>query len=95
MCNNLLTEHPWASFVTSTLHAEAQFWTAKKNKEIRKNALYLSVNVFSTKVLIGDTILTSPTGDGTAILCGHASHAKVQPLAAQREYLHFSVILRP
>ena len=27
----------------------------------------MSVNVFSTKVLIGDTIFTSPTGDGTAI----------------------------
>ena len=38
---------------------------------------YLSVNVFSTEVLIGDTILTSPTGDGTAILRGHPSHAKV------------------
>ena len=33
----------------------------------KKNALFLSVNVFSTKVLIGDTIFTSPTGDGTAI----------------------------
>ena len=43
----------------------------------RKNALDLSVNVLSTKVLIGDTILTSPTGDGTAILRGHPSHAKV------------------
>ena len=30
--------------------------------EEKKNALYLSVNVFSTKALI-----TSPTGDGTAI----------------------------
>ena len=39
--------------------------------------------------------LTSPTGDGTAILCGHPSYAKVYPLAVQREYLHFSVILRP
>ena len=29
-----------------------------------------------TKVLIGDTILTSPDGDGTAILSGHPSHAK-------------------
>jgi len=28
----------------------------------------LSVNVFSTKLLIGDTILTSPSGDGPAIL---------------------------
>ena len=27
----------------------------------------MSVNVFSKKVLIGDTIFTSPTGDGTAI----------------------------
>ena len=38
---------------------------------------FLSVNVFSTKVLIVDTIFTSPTGDGTAILRGHPSHAKV------------------
>ena len=44
---------------------------------ISNNALYLSVNVFSTEVLFGDTILTSPTGDGTAILCDHPSHAKV------------------
>ena len=29
-------------------------------------ALYLSVNGFSTKALIRDTIFTSPTGDGTA-----------------------------
>ena len=44
----------------------------------RKNALYLSVNVFSTKVLFtGDTIFTSPTGNGTAILHGHLSYAKV------------------
>ena len=60
-------------------------------KKKKKNALYLSVNVFSTKVLIGDTIFTSPTGDGTAILRGHPSHAKVYPFAGQREYLHFSV----
>ena len=38
---------------------------------------YLSVHVFSTKVLIEDTICTSHTGDGTYILCGHLSHAKV------------------
>ena len=57
----------------------------------KKNTLYLSVNVFSTKVLIGDTIFTSPNGDGTAILRGHSSHAKVQPPAGQR----FSVLFRP
>ena len=51
----------------------------KEKREVSGNkcALYLSVNVFSTKVLIRDTIFTSPTGDGTAILLGHPSHAKV------------------
>ena len=57
-----------------------------------KKALYLSVNVFSKKVLIGDTIFASPTGGGTAILRGHTSHAKVQPLAGQMQYPHFSII---
>ena len=42
-----------------------------------------------------DNIFTSPTEDGTAILRGHSSHAKVQPLEVQRDYLHFSVVLRP
>ena len=42
-----------------------------------KRALYLSVNVFITGVLIGDTIFISPTGDGTAILHGHPSHVKI------------------
>ena len=49
-----------------------------------KSALYLIVNVFSTKILIGDTILTAPTGQGIAILRGQPSRAN----------LHFSVILR-
>ena len=44
---------------------------------IKKNALYLSANVFSTKVLIGDTIFTSPSGDRTTILHGHPSHVRV------------------
>ena len=57
-----------------------------------KKALYLSVNVCSKKVLIGDTIFASPTGDGTAILRGHTSHAKVQPLAGQMQHPHFSII---
>ena len=63
-------------------------------KRQKKNALYLSVNVFSTKVLIGTLYFTCPNGDGTAILCGHPSHAKVQPPAGQRKYLHFSVIFK-
>ena len=60
----------------------------------KKNARYLSVNVFSTKVLIGTLYFTSPNGDGTAILRGHLSHAKVQPPPGQRKYLHFSVIFK-
>ena len=40
-------------------------------------ALYLSVKVFSLKVLIGDTNFTSLTGDGTAILRGHPRHANL------------------
>ena len=60
-----------------------------------KQSTYLSVNVFSTKVLIRDTIFMSPNGEGTTILRGHPSHVKLSLLAVQREYLHFSVILRP
>ena len=51
--------------------------------KIQKNGL--SINVFSTKILIEDTIFTSPTGDAIAILCGHPSHAKVHLFAGQRE----------
>ena len=50
----------------------------KNENEFRfqvRNALYLSVNVFSTKVLIENTNFTSPIGDGTAILRGHPSRA--------------------
>ena len=45
--------------------------------QLYNKAFYLSVSVFSTKGLIGDTIFTSPTRDGTAILRGHQSHEKV------------------
>ena len=44
---------------------------------IIQKALYFIVRVFSSTVLIGDTIFTSPTGDGTTILSGHPCHAKV------------------
>ena len=48
------------------------------NYEVKKKCtFYLSVNVFSTKVLIGDTIFTSLNKDGAAILRGHPSHTKV------------------
>ena len=50
-----------------------------------KKPLYLfrSVNVFSAKVLIWDTIFMSPTGDRTAILRGHPRHAKVVGCSAK------------
>ena len=57
--------------------------------------IWLSMYLALTKVLIGDTIFTCPTVDGTAILRGHPSHAKVSPFSGQRQFLHFSVILRP
>ena len=53
------------------------------------NALCWSVNILSREVLIGDNFFTSPSGDGTAILRGHPSLAKVSPLAVQRKYLSF------
>ena len=49
--------------------------------------LHFNANVFTTKVLIVDTIFTSPTGDGTAILRGHPSHAKVQPHEVQSDWV--------
>ena len=42
----------------------------------------MSDNVFSTKVLTGDTIFTSPTGDGTAILRARSSEPR-EGLAAR------------
>ena len=36
-----------------------------------------------------DTIFTSPTKEGTAILRCHPSHAKVYPFAGQRQYLPY------
>ena len=61
---------------------------------MKKKGLYLGANVFSTKVLIGDAIFTSPTGDGTASFRVHPSHAKVQSFAGQKKYLHYSVIFK-
>ena len=63
----------------------------KKSKK-NKNALYLSVKVFSTKVLIGDINFSLQLVLGPPFLRGHPNHVKVNPLAVQREYLHFSVI---
>ena len=43
--------------------------TTVKNSTVifrKKNALYLSVTVFSPKVLIETLYFTSPSGDGTA-----------------------------
>ena len=64
------------------------------NAYVTKKALYVSMYL-ARKYHLGTLYFTPPNGDGTAILRGHPSHAKVQPLSGQREYLHFSVILRP
>ena len=54
---------------------DPRFFISKKIQ--KKNSLYLSDNVFSTKVLIGGQKFTFPAGDGNAILRGHPKHAKV------------------
>ena len=81
-----------SSFITQTEATQIHLNALQQVRHKKKNALNLNDNVFSTK---GDTIFTSPSGDGTAILPGLLIHAKVSPLAVQRYYLHFSVILRP
>ena len=43
----------------------------------KKNALYLSVNVFSTKVLIRDTMFYISNWRQDRHFTGHPSHAKV------------------
>ena len=76
---------------------------------IRRQSKVWSNNIYSAskteKYLlknstIGNQLLFSEIANieftcGTASLRGHPSHAKDQPLAVQRQYLHFSVILRP
>ena len=69
------------SFKTGVNVVELKRWVnsssrKKKTNKQTKNT-YLSVNVFSTKVLIGDTICTSPTEDRTTILRDHPSQARV------------------
>ena len=64
------------------LQTKNYWWTTEQEMKTYYyyliKALYLNcANVFSMKVLIGNTIFTSPTGDGTAILRGHSSHVKV------------------
>ena len=58
-------------------HAHEFAWTSLKNMPC------LSVKVFSTNAVIGETIFNSPTRDGTAILRDRSDHAKVRLLAAQ------------
>ena len=42
-----------------------------------------------------ETIFTSSTEVGTTILHGHLRHIKAWPFEGQKQYLHFSIILRP
>ena len=68
---------PWETAVVWTLMAKlvmgtsweaklikVTFWVAYSNEDFtQKKALSLRVNMFNTKVLTGDTIFRSPTGD--------------------------------
>ena len=78
------------------------------NKQITQLALYtmigpkqkmhfiaISLNVFSTKALIRDSILTSPTGDRTTTSHRHLTNTKVQPATCnERKYIDFSLTLK-
>ena len=79
---NNLTVQEWNKFYIELLK--------KKKMHFIWASMYLA-----RKCYLGTLYFTSLNGDGTAIFRGHPSHAKVQPPAGQREYLHFSVILRP
>ena len=54
------------------------------------DTLCLSVDVFCTKVLMGDTIFMSPSGDGAAILLDHLNHTKFLPFAERTLYLYLN-----
>ena len=61
----------------------------------KKNALYLSVNVFSTKVLIGDTIFYFSYWRGDRHFTWSSEPREGLAACSTKVVLHFSVILRP
>ena len=72
LCKVVVTFEVWSmKSYTVTIHSDESF------AAVLKNVLYLSV--FSTNALIEDTVLTSLTGDGSAILRGRPSHEKIWP----------------
>ena len=70
VCSSLQVTKALVETEFRLFHSAKDRWVALVHL---KNARYLSVNVFSKKVLIEDTF-TSSTWDGTAILSGHPSH---------------------
>ena len=68
----------WRSPKSLPSHPRMMLPDERHYGETKKIALYLSLNVFSTKILIGDTVFTFTIVDGTVILRGHPSHAKLR-----------------
>ena len=66
-----------SSFIRQTEATQAHLLALQQVRHEKKNALNLSDNVFITKILIGDAVFTSPSGDGAVILRGLLSHANV------------------
>ena len=81
-------------FVFLLVSFEMATHISSNHRGTKKNALYLNANVFSTNLLIKDTIFTSSTGEGTATLLNYPSHEKVSPFTWRRKYLFSSDILR-
>ena len=67
----------------------------KEGEEEEENSLYLSVNLISTKVLIGDTIFYVSYWRRDRHFTWSSEPREVLLVAGQGMYLHFSVILRP
>ena len=83
----------WLRIVSKVVNYTSEFVSRTQEKFPWKKLFYLSVNVFSSKVQIEDTIFTSPTGDGAAILRGHPIHAKANKANAVPLFLSYCMIL--
>ena len=66
-----------SSYSAKVLSKSNNSFNNDNNNNNNSNKHYLTVNVFSSKVLTDDLVFTSPIGGGAAILLAHPSQAKV------------------
>ena len=83
--------------ITSTDRSQSE-WCIIIRKVMMKKMRFIWMSMYlAPKYYEGALFLRLQleTGPRFYVVNGQPSYAKVQPLAVQREYLHFSVILRP